>query len=134
MHTPLHTPGRLNAARAADCAALACATLMGCATADGLATPLGNGWADYKSRKEIEKVAADNSFPTAAQAGLLDTAQLPTTTMRQRLAPPEPCRLPKFVRVAVADCAQQDYNAAIQAKRGTSWQASRSHASGWRLC
>ena len=45
-------------------AALVCLTAVGCATHGGA------GWADFRSRRAIEKVAADDSFPSAAEAGL----------------------------------------------------------------
>ena len=49
------------------CAAASSLALGGCAA------PMGRGWADYKSRREIEKVAADDSFPSAAEVGLAST-------------------------------------------------------------
>lgn len=64
MHASRHQADRMKPARLAACAALACVTLAGCAT------PLGNSWADFKSRRAIEQVASDDSFPTAAEVGL----------------------------------------------------------------
>jgi hypothetical protein len=40
------------------------------ATASGCASPVGQGLADFRARREIERVAADDSFPSAAEAGL----------------------------------------------------------------
>jgi hypothetical protein len=36
----------------------------------GCASPIGRGWANYKDRREIERVAADDSFPSAEEVGL----------------------------------------------------------------
>lgn len=48
-------------------AVLACAISVGCAA------PLGQRWADRSTRRQIEQVMADGSFPTAAEAGLAAT-------------------------------------------------------------
>jgi hypothetical protein len=51
--------------RATALAVLACAITAGCTT------PPGSSWASFRSRREIEKIADDDSFPTAAEIGLM---------------------------------------------------------------
>ncbi len=45
------------------------------AAAAGCATPGGSGWANFKTRREIETIASDDSFPSAAEAGLTGTGK-----------------------------------------------------------
>lgn len=45
-------------------AALLCATIGGCAA------PVGQNWADFRSSRQIDAMAADDSFPSAAELGL----------------------------------------------------------------
>lgn len=47
--------------------ALACLAMLGCATS------LGQGWADFKTHREIEAAAEDDSFPSAVEVGLAST-------------------------------------------------------------
>jgi len=44
----------------------------------GCATPPGSSWANFRTRREIEKIAADDSFPTAAEIGLTMSDSSPT--------------------------------------------------------
>jgi hypothetical protein len=52
------------------CARGAALITLTCAVTAGCASPLGSGWADFRSRRAIERVASDDSFPSAAEAGL----------------------------------------------------------------
>ncbi len=36
----------------------------------GCANPVSSTWADFETNREIESAAADDSFPSAAEAGL----------------------------------------------------------------
>jgi hypothetical protein len=47
-----------------------CAMICLALCASGCASPIGRGWASYKDRREIERVAADDSFPSAEEVGL----------------------------------------------------------------
>ena len=63
------------ARRAAGCNRPAGAALAGlaCLATLGCAAPLGQGWADFKTHREVEAAAADDSFPSAAEVGLAST-------------------------------------------------------------
>ncbi len=52
--------------------------MLACAVASGCSGPLGSHWADFQTRREIERVAADDSFPTAAEIGLTPSADSST--------------------------------------------------------
>jgi hypothetical protein len=41
-----------------------------CATVAGCASPMGQPWADYRTSRQIDKIVADDSFPSAAEVGL----------------------------------------------------------------
>lgn len=41
-----------------------------CSVTAGCATPIGQHWANFAEEKKVEAIAADDSFPTAAQMGL----------------------------------------------------------------
>ena len=53
-------------------AAAVLAIMVGLA-ASGCAGPLGRGWANFKSNKNVATAAADDSFPSAAEVGLAST-------------------------------------------------------------
>jgi hypothetical protein len=41
-----------------------------CAAASGCAAPMAKYWSDRRTSREIEKLASEGSFPTAAQVGI----------------------------------------------------------------
>lgn len=41
-----------------------------CVLTAGCATPIGQKWADFDEDRKIEAIAADSSFPSAAELGL----------------------------------------------------------------
>jgi hypothetical protein len=49
--------------------------MMGLASvaALGCAAPRGRDWTNFRTRHQVDQVAADSSFPTAAEAGLAAT-------------------------------------------------------------
>jgi hypothetical protein len=47
--------------------------MLACLAASGCAGPLGRGWANFKSDKDVATAAADESFPSAAEVGLAST-------------------------------------------------------------
>ncbi|MGD9721630.1 MAG: hypothetical protein AB7O59_05920 [Pirellulales bacterium] len=53
-----------------DCRLRSVACALLCLSAAGCAAPLQSSLANFRDRREIEELAADNSFPTAAEAGL----------------------------------------------------------------
>ena len=53
--------------------AAAILTTMACLAASGCAGPLGRGWANFKSDKDVATAAGDESFPSAAEVGLAST-------------------------------------------------------------
>lgn len=57
--------------------AAAILAMMACLAASGCAGPLGRGWANFKSDKDVATAAADDSFPSAAEVGLASTENAP---------------------------------------------------------
>lgn len=41
-----------------------------CLAGLGCAGPRSSGWADFETQRSVEKAAADDSFPSAAEVGL----------------------------------------------------------------
>jgi len=50
---------------------------MACLAAAGCAGPIGRGWANFMSDKDVASAAADDSFPSAAEVGLASTENDP---------------------------------------------------------
>lgn len=53
--------------------ATAILAIVACLAITGCAGPLGRGWANFKSDKDVASAAADDSFPSAAEVGLAST-------------------------------------------------------------
>ena len=53
--------------------AAAILAIVACLAASGCAGPMGRGWANFKSDKDVATAAADDSFPSAAEVGLATT-------------------------------------------------------------
>jgi len=65
----LSRPSRVSLRFGARLALLACGLVM-----PGCAGGLAGTWADFQTRREIETAAADDSFPDAAEAGVLSAS------------------------------------------------------------
>jgi hypothetical protein len=53
--------------------ATAILAMVACLAASGCAGPMGRGWANFKSDKDVASAAADDSFPSATEVGLAST-------------------------------------------------------------
>jgi hypothetical protein len=51
--------------------------IVTCLAASGCAGPIGRGWANFRSDKDVASAAADDSFPSAAEVGLASTESDP---------------------------------------------------------
>ena len=47
--------------------------ITACLATVGCAGPLAQGWANFKSDKDVASAAADDSLPSAAEVGLAST-------------------------------------------------------------